>query len=916
MPDWKDEIRSRLNRAGLLLAREADIVEELSQHLDDRCQELRRSGLSEEEAARAALAELSEEELRKQFSRPEYVAIPAAPVLGENGGSALGALWRDLRYAARLFRLNPAFTVVAVISLALGIGANTAIFQMLDAVRMRLLPVRDPQQLAVIRIPEPHGRTGNFTGLHADLTYSQWEQIRQSQQGFSGLLAWHNSTFNLNTGGEVRGAAGLMVSGSFFNVLGVPAVLGRMLGPADDRVGCGVPVAVLGYGFWQREYGGKASALGATLLLNGHPFQVIGVSPASFFGLEVGRNFDVAIPLCAEDILNRETSRLRDRFWWWLAVVGRLKPGWSLPKANAQLQAISPTIFRETVPPAYDAGEVKHYLGFRLGALPAATGLSQLRSEYETPLWLLLGIAGLVLLIACANLANLMLARASAREREIAVRLALGAARGRLFRQLLTESMLLSLLGALLALVLAQGISRFLVNYLSTEGVRLFLDLSLDWRMLAFTAGLAVLTCILFGVTPGLRAVRTPPAAAMNIGGRGLTSTRERFGVRRILVVSQVALSLVLLVGALLFVRSLHKLMTLDAGFQRTGILVADADFTRLNIPSPQRQEYKRQLLERVRALPGVDGAATAMIVPVSGSGWNNNIFINGESKSTSRLNRVSDHFFTTTGTPLLAGRDFDGRDTLHSPPVAIVNQAFAHKFFSGANPLGKTFREGDNVDKLHPLIEIVGLVKNAKYEDLRKDFGAIAYFPSSQDDQPDPEATMLVRSTLSLGSLMDGLKTAIAQANAAIDLQFTVLADQIQDSLLRERLLAMLSEFFGVLAALLATIGIYGVISYMVARRTSEIGIRMALGANRRNILGMVMREAGTLLALGIAIGALLSLFAARAAAALLYGLKPDDPFTLIASAIILAAAAAAASFLPAQRAARLDPMVALREE
>jgi len=916
MPDWKHQVRSRLSGAGLSLAREAEIVEELSQHLDDRYQELCRSGMPEGEATRAALAELSEEELKKQFSRSECAAFPV-PVLGENNrASVLVALWQDLRYATRLFRLNPAFTAVAVISLALGIGANTAIFQMLDTVRMRMLPVRDPQQLVRIKIPEPHSRTGDFNGPYPDLTYPQFEQIRERQQSFSGMFAWSGDSFNLNSGGEVRKGRGLLVSGDFFSVLGVGAALGRVLEPADDRPGCGSPVAVLGYGFWERQYGSKASVLGSTLDLNGHPFQIVGVAPAGFFGLEIGRAFDVAVPLCADTILHPEDHRLTRRFTWWLCAIGRIKPAWPLAKVNAQLQAISPAVFRETVPPSYAAGEVKHYLDFRLGVLPASNGVSELRSDYESSLWLLLGIAGLVLLIACANLANLMLARASAREREIAVRLALGAAKGRLLCQLMTESLFLAILGAILGLGLAGAISRFLVRYLSTQRQQVVLDLATDWRMLAFTAGLAALTCLLFGLTPALRAVRTPPAVAMNTAGRGLTATRERFSTRRILVVCQVALSLVLLVGALLFVRSLHKLLTLDAGFQRTGILVADADFTRLNIPSAQRQEFKRELLERIRALPGVERAAIAMVVPLGGNFSNNDVFINGEKKEPADLNRVSDRFFSTMGTPLLAGRDFDSRDNLNAPPVAIVNQAFAQKFFPGSNPLGKTFRAGDSPDQPHPLTEIIGLVKNTKYDDLRKDFPPIFYSPAAQDREPDPDATMLVRSTLSVGSLMEEIKTAVAQANPAIDLQFKVFADQIREGLLRERLLAMLSEFFGFLAGLLATVGLYGVISYMVARRTSEIGIRMALGANRRDIVAMVMGEAGTLLAVGLAVGALLSLFAARAAAALLYGLKPDDPLTLVASAAILAAAAAAASFLPAQRAARLDPMIALREE
>jgi predicted permease len=491
MPDWEEEIRARLSRAGLKLAGEAEIIEELSQHLNDRWQELCRSGMADEEATRAALAELSEEELRKQFGSLPSVPPPAPALGAANSGSFAGALWQDVRYAARLFRLNPAFTAAAIISLALGIGANTAIFQMLDAVRMRMLPVRDAQQLARIKIPEPHGRTGDFNGPYADLTYPQFEQIRERQQGFSGMFAWSGDSFNLNRGGEVRSAHGLLVSGDFFNVLGVDAALGRVLEPTDDRPGCGSPVAVLGYGFWQRQYGGKVSVLGSTLTLNGQPFQVVGVTPAGFFGLEIGRAFDVVVPLCADSLLNPEDHRLTNRFSWWLCGMGRIKPGWPLAKVNAQLQAISPTVFRETVPPAYAAGEVKHYLGFRLGALPAYNGVSELRSDYETPLWLLLGIAGLVLLIACANLANLMLARASAREREIAVRLALGAARGRLLRQLLTESLFLSAIGALFGLGVAGVTSRFLVRYLSTQETHVVLNLGTDWRMLVFTAALA-----------------------------------------------------------------------------------------------------------------------------------------------------------------------------------------------------------------------------------------------------------------------------------------------------------------------------------------------------------------------------------------------------------------------------------------
>src|SRR5690348_3388840 len=598
-------------------------------------------------------------------------------------------LWQDFRHGLRLLRLNAGFTCVALLSLALGIGANTAIFQLLDAVRLRMLPVNNPQELVELRIDSKTGRSGSFINGYSQFTYAQWEALRSRQQVFSDFFSWGPDQFNLASGGEVRNASGLWVSGNAFSSLGVQPILGRVFSSADDYRGCGLPGAVISYSFWQREFGGDPGIIGRKLNLNSHPLEIIGVTPASFYGMVVGRSYDVAVPLCGQAainpaVINGDSNVLDVPYIWWLSIMGRLKPGVSTSQAAAQLNAIAPALFHDTMPAGWAGTRAQEYLGFRFKMLPAGNGASNLREDYTTPLWILLGIAGLVLLIACANLANLMLARASAREREIAVRLALGAARGRLLRQLLTESLFLSAIGAVFGLGVAGVTSGFLVNYLSTQQQPVVLNLGIDWRMLAFITVLAALTCLLFGLTPALRAVRTPPAVAMNTAGRGLTATRERFGTRRILVVCQVALSLVLLVAALLFVRSLHKLLTLNAGFQRTGILVADADFTRLNIPSAQRLEFKRELLERIRALPGVERAAIAMVVPLGGNFSNNDVFINGEKKEPADLNRVSDRFFSTMGTPLLAGRDFDSRDNLNAPAVAIVNQAFAQKFFPG----------------------------------------------------------------------------------------------------------------------------------------------------------------------------------------------------------------------------------------
>ncbi len=827
-------------------------------------------------------------------------------------------IWQDVKYGVRLLLLNPGFALVAILSLALGIGANTAIFQLIDAVRIRTLPVKNPQELAVVRIIDRTWNSGNFTGRYSQLTNPLWEQIREHQQAFSSIFAWGGESLNLAVGGESRNAQAIWVSGDFFKTLEVEPLIGRVLTPADDQRGCGSPNAAVSYAFWQREFGGAPDVLGRKLTLEGHPFEIVGVTPASFYGVDVGRSFDVAIPICSEPMIHGEDTVLDMRHGWWLAAMGRLKPGWTLAQATAQLTAASPAMLEATLPPVYDAEASKKYFAYKFGAFPADTGFSNLRRNYESPLWLLLGTAGLVLLIACANLANLMLARASAREREIGIRLSLGASRGRLIRQLLSESLLLAAAGAALGAGLAQVLSRFLVAFISTQGRPLFVDLRPDWRVLGFTAGLTVLTCVLFGLTPALRATRVAPSEVLKSNGRGLTTGRERFSLRRALVVSQVAISLVLLVGALLFVRSLRNLLTLDAGFRQDGILITDLDLTRLKLPVERRQTYKREVLDRIRAIPGVLSAADTTIVPVSGNGWNNNVLIDGTEKSkvTPNFSRISPGYFKTLGTLLVAGRDFDDRDTATSPKVAIVNESFVRKLLNGANPIGRRFQIDEYVGRPRHMYEIVGFVKDTKYGDLREEFKPIVFVAAAQDDRPDQFAQFLIRSDLPLAGLLSDVKRTIGQASPEINLEFHVFKSQIRDSLLRERLMATLSGFFGFLAGLLATIGLYGLISYTVARRTNEIGIRMALGAQRGDVVRMILREAGILLGIGIAAGTALSLLAARTASALLFGLKPSDPLTLAAAIAALAAVTVAASFLPAQRAARLDPMVALRDE
>ena len=887
---------------------EREMDEELRGYLDAAVKEKMRHGMNREEALRAAQIEMGGVESAKEQVR------------AVSWESFVETLWQDLKFGLRLLRFNPGFAAAAILSLALGIGANTAIFQLLDAVRLRTLPVKHPEQLVKIGIDHRNGATGSFSTRYPDLTYGQWEQIRAQQQAFSNVFAWGPNLFNISPGGEVHNVQGLWVSGEFFETLGVEPALGRLLTSADDRSNCNSAGAVISYSFWKHQYAGENSVIGRTLTISRHPFEIVGVTPPDFYGVEVGRYFDVAVPLCAEPIINGEGSQLHRPEGWWLAAMGRLKPGGTIERAAAQLRAISPGIFEATVPPKFNPEQAKHYLGYQLGAFPGDSGSSELRRNFENPLWFLLGLGALVLLIASANLANLMLARASAREKEMGMRMAVGASRGRLIRQLLVESLLLAGIGAALGALLARSLSQVLVASLSTQNDPLFVDLGTDWRVLGFTAALAGITCILFGLAPAWRATSVAPGVVLKESGRGTTGGRSGFGLRRILVVSQIALSLMLLVGALLFARSLNNLATVDAGFRQDGILVTDIDFTALNLPDERRLAFSEELLSRVRVIPGVDSATIAEIVPLSGNGENHDLLMGtsgapkGEAPVAS-FNRVSPGFFKTLQTAMLAGRDFDEHDVKGSPNVAIVNEEFAHKFAGGRNPLGMTFRVG-RLRTITAPYEIVGLVKNSKYFELREEAQPIVYTSMAQYEHPDTDAQILIRSNSPLASLISGVKSTANQVHSDLDITFFPFHKMIQDGLLRDRLMAALSGFFGALAVVLAAIGLYGVISYMVEQRRNEIGIRMALGAGQQKIIRLVLSETGLLLLIGLAAGVALALATARTATSMLFGLKPTDVLTYFAAALSLSGVAALASFLPARRAARLDPMSALRNE
>jgi predicted permease len=628
----------------------------------------------------------------------------------------------------------------------------------------------------------------------------------------------------------------------------------------------------------------------------------------------------VALPVCAEPLINGENSQLKSGIGWWLSVMGRLKPDWTVERASAQLRAVSQSIFEAAMPPEYNASNAKSLLAAKLVAIPGGSGVSDLRESYAQPLSLLLALAGLVLLIASANLANLLLARANAREKEMAMRMAVGAGRVRLIRQLLVESLLLAGIGAVLGALLARDLSQVLVASMSTVQAPLFVALRTDWRVLGFTSALAIFTCVLFGLAPALRATSVSPGLALKEGGRGATQGRSRFGLRRVLVVSQIALSLMLLVGALLFARSLKNLATLDPGFRRDGILVVDIDFSARKLGTEARRAFSDELLRRVRGIAGVDAAATAAVVPLSGDGIGHDILAGAtgdapEDVPVAAFNYVSPGYFETLQTPFLAGHDFDEHDRVGSPNVAIVNQAFVDKFAQGKNPLEFKFRVRRLMKTSAPY-QIIGVVKDTKYTDLRENREVIVYSPQAQNEEASNDAQILLRSNAPLAGILSAVKGTAIQADPDADITFYNLHRMIEDGLLRDRLMARLSGFFGMLAVLLAVIGLYGVISYMVARRRNEIGIRMSLGADRRSIISLVLRESVLLLSIGLIIGVALALAVSSAASALLFGLKSHDAATLIIATVSLAAIGLAASYLPALRAANLDPMDALRNE
>jgi predicted permease len=893
-------------------ARVADEVsDEVAFHLEMQARDLEAQGLS----PAAARAEAERRFGDVSAARAELGRIDRARMRRGWRLEWWEAVLKDIRYAARGLARQPTFTAFVVATLALGIGANSAMFSIADALVLRKLPVPHAERLTLLR-------SGNAGKGMASWTNAIWEAIRDRPALHDGAFAFGMNGFDLSDRGEADPVEGLRASGAIFDVLGVRALVGRTFTTADDRRGGGPdgPVAVLGYGFWQRRYGG-ADVVGRTIALNRVPFTIIGVTPPEFFGPEVGRTFDVAIPLNTVALVNGDAAALDSRSNWWLNIIVRLAPHQTAEQATARLRAVQHQIAEETRPPNQRPENAARFLAEPFVLAPAALGTSQLRDSYRKPVLILLGLVGITLLIACGNIANLMLARTAARRHELSLRTALGASGGRLARQLFTESLLLATAGAAVGVLVAVWSSRLIVAQISTANDRVFLPVGLDWNMLAFTAAVAAGTALLFGTVPAIRAARVAPIEAMKEQGRG-TGSGRRVGLAGSLVVAQVALSLVLLVAAGLFVRSFASLATLDPGFDEDRVLLVHVDTRRAGLEPPARIAMYERLLAETRAVPGVASAALSVITPASGSAWNEVLDLPDRPDLTEMdhavmLNLVTPGWFATLGIPLIAGRDISGTDRSGAPRVMVVNRAFVAKYVGRGDALGATIRlvthHGDDPTPL----EIVGVVEDAVYDSPRDGAPPTMYWPLAQQKDVPAGLSLVVRSASGApASLVRSVEAAALGTNGNLSLVARPLADQFGATMTQERLIAALSGFFGALALLLAAIGLYGVTAYAVTRRHIELGIRMALGSTSAGVVRLVLGRVVLLVASGVVVGVLASWWAAGIVKSLLFGLAPRDPATMVGAVAVLALVGGIAGWLPAARASRIDPARVLREE
>ena len=843
----------------------------------------------------------------------------------------------DLRYALRTLNRNRSFAAIAILSLALGIGANTAIFSVVDAVLLRWLPVKAPEQLYVVANVNSQGRQNPVWN------YPDYCAFRDRSQSFLGLIAYSSTQpYGFSVQGESADrpaslAHGLLVSGNYFEVLGVQPAIGRLLNEEDDRKPGGGPYAVLSHNFWKRRFAGDPRVIGSMVRVNSYPLTIIGVAPGGFSGAEVGVSPDLFFPIMMRSELTNY-RQWNNRNNWWLYVMGRLKPGVSPQRPEAELYAIGQQQEAENRRTAVNARFVNRAQPVKL--LPGSQGYSQLRNRLSNPLVMLLIVVGLVLLIACANVANLLLARASARRREIAVRLAIGAGRIRLIRQLLTESLLLSLLGGAAGTLFSYLAVPILIDLVPRSGgAPVILNITPDLRILGFTMVVSLVAGVLFGLAPALQSTRTDVVSALKDDGAGAAGGGARFNLRKGLVIVQVALSLILLIGAGLFVRSLRNLQELDAGFRRDQVLIVSVDPLRSAYTRPQARVFYDRLLERVESLPGVQAAALSLITPLSGSRRNNYISIEGYQWKPGEpriadLNPVGPRFFEIFGIPIVLGRDFRPEDSpaetpepvsptaiapgaeppITGPRVVIINESLAQRFFSGQNPVGRRLCIDQNF-RTERSFEIIGVVKDARYFGLRAATEPMIYQALWRTG--GESRSLSIRTHTDPQRLTEAVRREIHALDSTIPLlNARTIEEQVDNNVMQEKIVATLSSFFGLLALVLASVGLYGVMSHSVERRTREIGIRIALGAQSRGVLWFVLRDALLLVLVGAFLGILAAQAVSKFTESVLFGITTADPLSFVIATVTLLGIAVFASLIPARRATKIDPMAALRYE
>ena len=949
MPDWKKYVCEHLAPLRLGPARELEMADEMAQHLEAVYEDALTAGATEQEAYQRAAAHIKDWRLLEceliRAKRPVTHTWIKRSLAAEariesrpgTGGIIMGSIGQDLRYAVRMLLKSRAFTAIAVLSLALGVGANTALFSLVDAVLLKTLPVKKPNELVLLNwMGGPRGlsfgtmgstTTDPATGMRtsASFSYLTFERFRDNNDTLSDVFAFVSlHQLNVSVDGQPEIASGQFVSGGYYPGLGVRAMMGRAITTDDDKAGA-PPVTVITHRYWQRRFGHDPEVVGKTLNVNNVPFTIIGVTPPEFMGAsQVGFSPDLSIPFSTQPQVSPHDSSLNGPWFWWLQIMGRLNPGVTKEQAAASFEST----FQQSAQEGWDAALVRFPKQAqaqgsaprdvpKLRAASGSQGMTELRGAYSQPLKILMAIVGFVLLIACANVANLLLARAATRQKEIAVRLALGASRWRLVRQLLTESALLAMLGGAVGVVFAYWGKDTLLTLRPWGGGELGVDLRIDLRVLGFTIAVSLATGLLFGLAPALRATRVDLMPALKDNARSVTGGTRSILTKSLIIV-QVSMSLVLLVGAGLFVRTLRNLQNVDIGFNRENLLLFNIEPGLNGYNKSQMAQLYRRLTERIEALPGVRSATVSLIPLLSGAAQTRGIDVQGYTPQPGvdddvKVNTVGEHFFETMEIPILLGRALRPRDDESAPKVAVINQMLAHKYFGDEIPLGRRFGFGG--PETAGQIEIIGVARDAKYTGLRSETEPTVYLSYLQG--APRFATFIVRTSGDASAAAPSIRDAVHEVDNNLPLfGVKTQSQQAGESLTQERLFATLSSFFSVLALLLACIGLYGVMSYGVARRTNEIGIRMALGASAPRVTGMVMRETMLVVVIGVVIGLGAALATTRLIASMLFGLAATDALTITFAVVLMICVAAVAGYLPARRASRVDPMVALRYE